>query len=144
MVCTCRTSAAQTQFEYAKILSHERLIKLLAGLAHDFERTYAVLRRATEYTMHMTTAIFVYGYFVQMREKNRRSRGINYNNEVAFEMRPAPGFFDTAAEQATTREVGREFRPTTVEEIEGKRPRVRSVRSGMLAPCRGQKQCLLS
>jgi hypothetical protein len=60
-----------------------------------------------------------------MREKNRRSRGINYNNEVAFEKRPAPGFFDTAGEQATTREVGREFRPTTVEEIEGKRPRVR-------------------
>ncbi len=62
-----------------------------------------------------------------MREKNRRSRGINYNNEVAFEQRPAPGFYDTASEQATTREVGREFRPTTVEEIEGKRPRVSSL-----------------
>ena len=73
----------------------------------------------------------------QMREKNRRSRGINYNNEVAFEQRPAPGFYDTAAEQATTREVGREFRPTTVEEIEGKRPRVRFL-SCVLQSGRGQ------
>ena len=73
-----------------------------------------------------------------MREKNRRSRGINYNNEVAFEQRPAPGFYDTASEQATTREVGREFRPTTVEEIEGKRPRVcalyRALQSGQEEP----------
>ena len=70
----------------------------------------------------------------QMREKNRRSRGINYNNEVAFEQRPAPGFYDTASEQATTREVGREFRPTTVEEIEGKRPRVRSLQGLAVRP----------
>jgi len=36
------------------------------------------------------------------------------------------GFFDTREEEATTREVGKEFRPGTVDEIEGKRHRVRT------------------
>jgi hypothetical protein len=38
---------------------------------------------------------------------------------VAFENAPAPGFYDTGAEQQTTREVARVFRPTTLEELEG-------------------------
>lgn len=104
----------------------------------------------------------------------RRNRGINYNEEVAFEKKPAvgpsfrcasdsqgipgpqgtascplctytlmpaaashsqrsnaplpsvqAGFFDVRDEDATTREIGKEFRPATVDEIEGKRHRVR-------------------
>jgi len=39
--------------------------------------------------------------------------------QVAFENAPAPGFYDTGAEQQTTREVARVFRPTTLEELEG-------------------------
>lgn len=36
------------------------------------------------------------------------------------------GFFDVREEDAMTREIGKEFRPVTVDEIEGKRHRVRS------------------
>ena len=36
------------------------------------------------------------------------------------------GFFDVREEDAMTREIGKEFRPATVDEIEGKRHRVRS------------------
>ena len=61
---------------------------------------------------------------IEMREMKRRSRGINYNNEVAFEKRPAPGFYDVGEEQQMTKEMGQEFRPVTLEEMEGKRRKV--------------------
>lgn len=35
------------------------------------------------------------------------------------------GFFDVREEDALTKEIGKEFRPATVDEIEGKRHRVR-------------------
>ena len=41
--------------------------------------------------------------------------------EVAFEHRPAAGFFDTGEEAARTKEIGKEFRPVTLEEMEGRR-----------------------
>ena len=75
--------------------------------------------------MKMSPSIHTTFAYSQVREKQRKSRGIDYNAEVAFEKRAAPGFFDTGAELALTREVGKEFRPVTVEEMEGKRPRVR-------------------
>lgn len=59
-----------------------------------------------------------------MRTMQRKSRGINYNNEVAFEKRPAQGFFDTGEEQQMTKQMGQEFRPVTLEEMEGKRRKV--------------------
>jgi hypothetical protein len=43
---------------------------------------------------------------------------------VAFEKKPAPGFYDTGAENAMTKDMQQEFRPTTVEEMEGKRRKV--------------------
>ena len=61
---------------------------------------------------------------IEMREMKRRSRGINYNNEVAFEKRPASGFYDVGEEQQMTKEMGQEFRPVTLEEMEGKRRKV--------------------
>ena len=61
---------------------------------------------------------------IELRQKNSRRRGINYNNEVAFEKRPAIGFFDTAEENQRSKEVGEEFRPQTLEELEGKRRKV--------------------
>ena len=45
--------------------------------------------------------------------------------EVAFEHRPAPGFFDVGEENARTKEIGLQFRPTTIEEMEGRRRKVR-------------------
>lgn len=58
---------------------------------------------------------------IELRGKERRSRGIDYNAEVAFEKKPAPGFDDTGAEASMTKDMQQEFRPTTVEEMEGKR-----------------------
>jgi hypothetical protein len=49
---------------------------------------------------------------------------------VAFEKKPAPGFYDTGAENAMTKDMQQEFRPTTVEEMEGKRRKV-----GCLVAC---------
>lgn len=61
---------------------------------------------------------------IEMREMKRKSRGINYNNEVAFEKKPVPGFYDVGEEQQTTKLMGQEFRPVTLEEMEGKRRKV--------------------
>ena len=61
---------------------------------------------------------------IEMREMKRKSRGINYNNEVAFEKRPALGFYDVGEEQQMTKQMGQEFRPVTLEEMEGKRRKV--------------------
>ncbi|BDA46189.1 Cell division cycle 5-like protein [Coccomyxa sp. Obi] len=58
---------------------------------------------------------------IEMKEKARRRRGIDYNREVAFEKAPAAGFFDTGSEKDRTREIGKEFRPATLEEMEGRR-----------------------
>ena len=48
--------------------------------------------------------------------------------EVAFEHRPAAGFFDTGEEAARTKEIGKEFRPVTLEEMEGRRRKARPSR----------------
>ncbi len=67
---------------------------------------------------------------IEMREKARKNRGINYATEVPFEKKPAAGFFDVEEEKERTREVGREFRPVTLEELEGKRRKVMSPQIG--------------
>ena len=61
---------------------------------------------------------------IELRQGSKKSRGIDYNKEVAFEKRPAAGFFDTGAEQDMTKEMGKEFRPVTLEEMEGRRRKV--------------------
>ncbi|KAL6764025.1 pre-mRNA splicing factor component-domain-containing protein [Haematococcus lacustris] len=58
---------------------------------------------------------------IEMSTKDKRKRTIDYNAEVAFEKKPASGFFDTAEEQARSKEIQQEFRPVTVEELEGRR-----------------------
>ncbi|CAD7702662.1 unnamed protein product [Ostreobium quekettii] len=58
---------------------------------------------------------------IELRGKERRRGGINYNKEVAFEKQPPPGFYDVAQEQEVTKQVSREFRPVTLQEVEGKR-----------------------
>jgi pre-mRNA-splicing factor CDC5/CEF1 len=73
-----------------------------------------------------------------MRGKERKSRGIDYNAEVAFERKPVPGFYDTGEEARATKEMQQEFRPTTVEEMEGKRRKVRAAagfNDGVAASC---------
>ena len=75
---------------------------------------------------------------IELRQKGSRRRGIDYNKEVAFEKRPAIGFFDTAEENQRSKEVGEEFRPQTLEEIEGRRRKVQLqllLLCNMLLPC---------
>ena len=67
-----------------------------------------------------------------MREGKRKGRGIDYNREVAFEKRPTAGFYDTGEEKEMTKEMGKEFRPVTLEEMEGKRRKV-SIYSSIFA-----------
>ena len=67
-----------------------------------------------------------------MKERAKRRRGIDFNKEVAFEKKPAMGFFDTGAEQDRSKEIGQEFRPTTLEDMEGRRRKVHECRP----PCR--------
>ncbi|XP_060820582.1 cell division cycle 5-like protein isoform X1 [Bombus pascuorum] len=35
---------------------------------------------------------------ITVSQKNKRKRGVNYNSEIPFEKRPAPGFYDTSNE----------------------------------------------
>ena len=43
---------------------------------------------------------------------------------MAFEHKPATGFYDTGEEEQLTKEIGQEFRPATLEEMEGRRRKV--------------------
>eukprot|EP01023_Acetabularia_acetabulum_P051027 TRINITY_DN5593_c0_g2_i1.p1 TRINITY_DN5593_c0_g2~~TRINITY_DN5593_c0_g2_i1.p1 ORF type:complete len:708 (-),score=168.66 TRINITY_DN5593_c0_g2_i1:325-2133(-) len=49
------------------------------------------------------------------------SKSIDYNNEVPFEQKPPPGFYDTATEIDKTKSMQQQFRPSTLEQLEGKR-----------------------
>ncbi len=62
---------------------------------------------------------------IELRQRFHRRKGINYSKEVAFEMKPAAGFYDTGADEVRTQLVQKEFRPVTLEELEGKRHKVR-------------------
>lgn len=61
----------------------------------------------------------------------RRRRGPDYNNEVVFEHKPAPGFFDTTEEQTRSRQVSQEFRPAFVEDLDGNKRR-REIEEGLM------------
>eukprot|EP00890_Picochlorum_soloecismus_P005608 jgi/Picsp_1/6048/NSC_03402-R1_cell division cycle 5-like protein len=58
---------------------------------------------------------------IEVREKARRGRGVDYASEVPFERRPAPGFYDISEESQITKEMREEFRPVTKEELEGRK-----------------------
>ncbi|KAK7344150.1 hypothetical protein VNO77_13466 [Canavalia gladiata] len=55
---------------------------------------------------------------IDIRQRKRKRKGIDYNAEIPFEKRPPPGFFDVADED---RPVEQPNFPTTIEELEGKR-----------------------
>mmetsp|Transcript_7123 Transcript_7123/g.12265 ORF Transcript_7123/g.12265 Transcript_7123/m.12265 type:complete len:828 (-) Transcript_7123:440-2923(-) len=58
---------------------------------------------------------------IEMSMKDKKRRTIDYNAEVAFERKPAPGFYDVSEELSVTKELAQEFRPITLEELEGRR-----------------------
>ncbi|KAK7337950.1 hypothetical protein VNO77_18542 [Canavalia gladiata] len=55
---------------------------------------------------------------IDIRQRRKKRKGIDYNAEIPFEKRPPPGFFDVADED---RPVEQPKFPTTIEELEGKR-----------------------
>ncbi|KAL4337713.1 hypothetical protein S245_040455 [Arachis hypogaea] len=55
---------------------------------------------------------------IDVRQRRRKRKGIDYNAEIPFEKRPPPGFYDIADED---RPVEQPHFPTTIEELEGKR-----------------------
>ncbi|KAL4447677.1 hypothetical protein ABPG75_004896 [Micractinium tetrahymenae] len=67
---------------------------------------------------------------IEMRDRQRRSRGIDYGKEVPFEVQPAAGFYDISEEAQATKEMREEFRPITIEELEGKKRR--DIEAGLL------------
>ncbi|KAI3429454.1 hypothetical protein D9Q98_005547 [Chlorella vulgaris] len=60
---------------------------------------------------------------IEMRARQRRGRGIDYGKEVPFEAKPAAGFYDISEEAQATKEMREEFRPITIDELEGKKRR---------------------
>ncbi|KAK2075652.1 hypothetical protein QBZ16_001760 [Prototheca wickerhamii] len=58
---------------------------------------------------------------IEVRERFRRGGAIDYGTEVPFERRPAAGFYDTRDEAGRTAEMREEFRPVTVDELEGRK-----------------------
>eukprot|EP00887_Chlorella_sp_A99_P003055 scaffold9.g3055.t1 len=60
---------------------------------------------------------------IEVRERPRRYGAIDYSSEVAFERKPAPGFYDTTQEVEATKNITQEFRPMTIEELEGRKRR---------------------
>lgn len=55
---------------------------------------------------------------INVRQRRRKRKGIDYNAEIPFEKKPPPGFYDVADEDRPLELV--QF-PTTIEELEGKR-----------------------
>ncbi|XP_010553777.1 PREDICTED: cell division cycle 5-like protein [Tarenaya hassleriana] len=55
---------------------------------------------------------------IDIRQRKRKRKGIDYNTEIPFEKRAPPGFYDTAHEDRPADQV--KF-PTTIEDLEGKR-----------------------
>lgn len=55
---------------------------------------------------------------IDIRQRRRKRKGIDYNAEIPFEKRPPPGFFDVTDEDGPVEQP--KF-PTTIEELEGRR-----------------------
>ncbi|KAK4720809.1 hypothetical protein R3W88_011042 [Solanum pinnatisectum] len=55
---------------------------------------------------------------IDVRQRKRKRRGIDYNAEIPFEKKPPPGFYDITEED---RPVDQPKFPTTIEELEGER-----------------------
>eukprot|EP00892_Ulva_mutabilis_P005883 jgi/Ulvmu1/3667/UM017_0081.1 len=60
---------------------------------------------------------------LEINKKAKRYRGLDYNKEVPFELGVPQGPYDTTDEAAAAKEMAGEFRPMTIEEMEGKRRR---------------------
>ncbi|GBG85259.1 hypothetical protein CBR_g39826 [Chara braunii] len=57
---------------------------------------------------------------IEIKHRKRKQKGIDYANEIPFEKRPPPGFYDTWKEEHVAQE-DPSFVNVTLEELEGKR-----------------------
>lgn len=83
-------------------------------------------------------AILALGVFCLILEDAGQQPAVCFCQQQSRQLRPCKfgsqaGFFDVREEDAVTREIGKEFRPATVDEIEGKRHRVRCSASSAAA-----------
>lgn len=62
---------------------------------------------------------------IDVRQRKRKRKGIDYNAEIPFEKKPPPGFYDVVEED---RPVEQPKFPTTIEELEGERRADREAR----------------
>ena len=60
---------------------------------------------------------------IETVKRAKRAKGLDYNAEIAFEKKPAPGFYDVSEERAAQPAAFDEsaFKPVTMEEMEGPR-----------------------
>lgn len=60
---------------------------------------------------------------IETVKRAKRAKGLDYNAEIAFEKKPAPGFYDVSEERAAQPPAFDEsaFKPVTMEEMEGPR-----------------------
>lgn len=61
---------------------------------------------------------------IEVRQYKRKRRGIDYNEEIPFEKRPAPGFFDTTKDHQRTVDLKNDpnfYNNVDLRELEGKR-----------------------
>ncbi|XP_034945889.1 cell division cycle 5-like protein [Chelonus insularis] len=80
MLSEARARLANTQGKKAKRKAREKQL--------EEARRLAALQKRRELRAAGITA----------SQKNKRKRGVNYNTEIPFEKRPAPGFYDTSNE----------------------------------------------
>lgn len=80
MLSEARARLANTQGKKAKRKAREKQL--------EEARRLAALQKRRELRAAGITVL----------QKNKRKRGVNYNTEIPFEKRPAPGFYDTSNE----------------------------------------------
>jgi len=56
---------------------------------------------------------------IEIHEFRRKRRGMDFNAEIPFEKKPAPGFYDTSEEKQKNK--GKDFTAVTLQQMEGKR-----------------------
>jgi len=65
---------------------------------------------------------------IEMGEGRRNKRALNPNEEVAFQIKPQQGFYDTAEETAKAKSIQQEFRPLSYQDlVSNRRKRIEEV-----------------
>lgn len=56
---------------------------------------------------------------IEVRKRRRKRRGVDYNEEIPFEKKPAPGFYDTSNEELDKEELN--FKRLRMQDLDGVR-----------------------